>query len=147
MSYNEHENMHSSINTSMLSGIVDSLPKINTSSSNSQYAVWSISVVKLIKSRDSQETKRITSWFSLISYNQTVVDMCAKLNKGDKILVQGSLNVRTWQDQETEKKKTKYEINVETMTLLSGGSLDSSSHSSDADEGSHGYSDNSAIPF
>lgn len=137
---NEHENMHSSINIAIVSGIVDSLPKINTSSNNSQYAVWSISVIKLIKARDSQETKRITSWFNLISYSQTIVDMCSKLRKGDKILAQGSLNVRTWNDQDTNQKKTKYEINVETLSVFNDKD---SSFAPDT-----GYdSDTEAMPF
>ncbi len=149
MSYNENENMHSSINRTTLSGMVDSLPKINTSSNNSQYAVWSIAVTKLIKTRDTQETKRITSWFNLISYNQTIVDMCSKLRKGDKILIEGPLNVRTWNDQDTNQKKTKYEINVETMTLLSDiGSSSFDSGSSSDSEGSNGYTSGAdSIPF
>ena len=139
---NDSDNVSgSSVNLVILSGTVDSMPKINTASNNSQYAVWSIAVSKLIKSRETDEMRQISSWYNLISYNQNIVDICSKLKKGDEILIQGALNVRTWVDQDSNQKRTKYEINVEKISKISG-MIHNKGHASSNDDG---LSD--AMPF
>lgn len=136
MNASNHDNENipgASVNLVILSGTVDSMPKINTASNSSQYAVWSIAVSKLIKSRETDEMRQISSWYNLISYNQNIVDICSKLKKGDEILIQGSLNVRTWVDQDSNQKRTKYEINVEKISKSSSGSAGRGNSNSNED--------------
>lgn len=116
----------SDINLCILSGTLDVMPKIITTQNNTQGIALSLAVQRTIKDKLTQDFKEHTSWYNLVSYNEAVVQVGSKLKKGQKVLAQGSLSVRSWMDQ-TGQKRIRYELNMEKLQLLGGGSSSDSS--------------------
>ena len=119
-------------NLVVLSGTIDDQPKIINTQNGTQGVAISLSVAKTIKDRMTGDMKSINSWYKLVSYNQAVFSTASKLSKGQKILVQGPLNIRSWQDQSGQK-RTIYEISMEKVTVIGGGGSISSEADSNFD--------------
>lgn len=128
----------SDINLCILSGTLDAMPKIINTQNNTQGIALSLAVSRVIKDKLTQDLKDLTSWYNLVSYNDTVVNIGSKLKKGQKILAQGSLSVRSWMDQ-TGQKRIRYELNMEKLQAFPTNSHSDSSAafdlSSDVEDG------------
>lgn len=103
-------------NTIVLSGTLDSEPQIKAIKGDSKTVSFSLAVNKMITT-DEGQTRQITSWFNIASYNNSVVDACTKLKKGDQVILSGTLNVRSWKD-DSDKKRTKYEIVTDKLKSI-----------------------------
>jgi len=122
----------SDINVSIMSGALDSVPRIVTTKNDNQAVSFSLAVSRQVMVDDN--AKSMTSWYNIASYNSSVVETCSKLNKGDKLIIQGALTVRSWVDQATNQKKLRYEIVADRVSLIGSNGVSSSGASSGATE-------------
>lgn len=106
----------SDINVCIMSGALDSMPRVNKTKNDNSAVSFSMAVNRQINTADG--LTNMTSWYNVGSFNQGVVEMCGKLNKGDRVIVQGALTVRTWMDQASGQKKLRYEISADRVTVV-----------------------------
>jgi len=108
--------MSSDVNVCIMSGFLDSDPKVSQTKNNSQAVSLSLASTRQITIEN--DSRVMTSWFNIAAYNQSVVELFSKMSKGQPVLVQGSLNVRSWMDQETNQKKLRYEIIADKVKII-----------------------------
>jgi single-strand DNA-binding protein len=63
---------------------------------------FSIATSESWKDKVSGERKDKTEWHRVVVFNPNLADVCEKyLHKGSKVYVEGQLQTRKWQDQQT----------------------------------------------
>ena len=68
-----------------------------------------ISVTKICVADDRKVTKgedKITDWIDVVAWRNTAEFICKYFQKGDPIVVTGSLQTRMWDDKNGQKRKT-----------------------------------------
>lgn len=113
---NTQESEGADINMFILSGALDSAPKITYTKNNNKAVSFNLAVAKIVT--NDQGSKTYNSWFNIASFNGAVAESAEKLSKGSKVAVQGMLSVRNWIDQNTNEKRIRYEIVIDRMIVL-----------------------------
>ena len=96
--------------------------------------------------KDTQERKEKTEWMSATLWGKRAEGLAKILNKGDRILVEGSFQTREWQDKDGNKRFT---TDVRAMNVvLCGGKRDGQQSGGGGGTGSSqgGFQDDD-IPF
>lgn len=64
------------------------------------------------------ETREDTEWFRVIAWNK-LAEICAQyLSKGSKVYIEGRLQTRSWDDQQTGQKRYSTEVVANDMIML-----------------------------
>lgn len=99
------------MNKIYLIGNIGQDPEIKNTNNGKSISRFSIAINDGYKDQAGQWVNK-TSWFNVMSFKDL-----SKLSKGDKIFIEGSLNINEWQDKEGIKHKN-IEINAQKVHKL-----------------------------
>ena len=99
--------MAGSVNKVILLGNLGRDPEIRSTQSGSKMATFSMATSKKWKDKNTQEQRDKTSWHNIVVFGDGLVDIIEKyVKKGSKIYVEGELQTRKWQDQDSNDRYT-----------------------------------------
>ncbi len=121
------------VNKVILVGNVGKDPEIRATQGGMSIASFALATTDRTKGQDGQWTDK-TEWHNLVAFQRTAEIVRDYVKKGSQIYVEGKIQTRSWDDNESGQKKYKTEILVNDLQLLggrgeSGGSERSSSYS------------------
>jgi len=124
--------MAKGINKVILIGNLGNDPEIRYTPSGTAIANVSIATSEVWKDRQTGESKETTEWHRVVFFNRLAEIVGEYLKKGSKIYVEGRLQTRKWQDQQTGQDRYMTEIIAGEMQML-----DSKGGGHHADTGSY----------
>ncbi|MDR1333765.1 MAG: single-stranded DNA-binding protein [Holosporaceae bacterium] len=94
--------MAGSINKVILVGNLGKDPEVRAMQDGTKVVSFSIATSESWKDKVSGEKKDKTEWHRVVVFNPNLADVCEKyLHKGSKVYVEGQLQTRKWQDQQS----------------------------------------------
>lgn len=111
--------MSGSLNRVMLIGNLGKDPELKTFEGGGMLARFPIATSETYMSKKNNEKVTQTEWHTIIVRNRLAEVAERYLKKGDKVLIEGSIRTRSWQDQNGDTKYTT-EINTLNMQMLGG---------------------------
>ena len=96
------------------------------SSSTTSIANFTLAVDRKFK---SQSGERETDFINFVAFGKTAENICKYFSKGSKILIEGRLQVRNWEDKDGNR-RTSYEIVVTEFDFVESRSDKPVSHTS-----------------
>jgi single-strand DNA-binding protein len=113
--------MARSVNKVILVGNVGKDPEIKFSTSG--LAVANLTLATSDRSKDkSGEFQERTEWHNLVAFQRTAEIIRDYVKKGSKLYIEGRIQTRSWDDQQSGQKRYRTEIIVNELVLLSGRS-------------------------
>lgn len=107
------------MNRVTLVGYVGSDPEMKTLKSGVEACSFSVATKMIWKSKANNQKQESTEWHRCMAWN-VLAGVCGKyLHKGSKVLVEGMIKTRKWNDKNGDEKQIK-EIEVSNMILLGG---------------------------
>ena len=107
------------LNKAMIIGRLGADPELRTTSSGSPVASFRVAVGR--QWRDgSGEAREETEWFSVVAWNK-LAELCSQyLIKGARVYLEGRLQTRSWEDQQSGQTRYKTELIASDMLMLDG---------------------------
>lgn len=103
--------MAGSVNKVILVGNLGKDPEIRTMQSGDKMCSFSIATSESWKDKNSGERQERTEWHKIVVWNQNIVNVAERyLKKGAKVYVEGQLETRKWQDQQSGQDKYTTEV-------------------------------------
>lgn len=136
------------IDTLCVSGIIATTPRhITTSEGLSITSFRLASTQRRFDKGKQQWVDNDTNWYTVVAFRQLADNASASLNKGDRIVANGRLKVRNWQND--EKSGTAIEIEADALghdllwgtTVFERNSLAHGQHSDDSEDSTESESD------
>jgi single-strand DNA-binding protein len=112
--------MSGSVNKVILIGNLGADPEVRTTPSGQQVATLSLATSRNYKDREGNRREE-TEWHRVVVWNQLAELAQRYLGKGRKVYIEGRLQTRSWDDQQTGQKKYTTEIIADQMTFLDSG--------------------------
>lgn len=110
----------SSVNKVIIIGNLGADPEIRTTQSGQTVAQLSIATSDTFTDKQGNRQER-TEWHTVIAWAK-LAELCQRyLAKGRKVYVEGRLQTRSWEDQQTGQKRYKTEIRAREITFLDSG--------------------------
>lgn len=109
--------MAKGINKAFLLGHVGRDPAIHSTASGSTVAVFSLATSERQKDERGNWSDR-THWHYLVAFNRTAEIVRDYVKKGSRLLIEGKIQTRAWDDRQSGQKKYRTEILVYDLTLL-----------------------------
>ena len=106
-------------NTITVVGNITKEPELKFLGSGNAAVKFSIAVNKRRKGKDG-EFEESTSFFDVQAYGTLAENLANSVTKGNRIVVTGEIEQRSWDDKEGNKRKTT-EVRCRDMVLLGGG--------------------------
>ena len=107
-----------SVNKVILIGHLGADPEISTTQGGTALAKFRIATTDTWKDRTSGERQERTEWHSIVAWDK-LAQICGEyLHKGKMVYVEGSLQTRSWDDQNGQK-RYKTEIKANNILMLS----------------------------
>lgn len=98
--------MSKSINRVTLIGHVGGKPEIRTTQEGKKIASFSLATSESWRDKETGEKKENTDWHRVVVFNQALVEVVEnRLDKGDKVYVQGGVHYRKWLDKDGKEKE------------------------------------------
>lgn len=88
------------VNKSILGGRITADPELKQTPSGVSVTAFSIAVAR----RKGKDGKQITDFINCVAWRQTAEFICKYFRKGASIFVVGEIQVRTWNDQNGQKR-------------------------------------------
>jgi single-strand DNA-binding protein len=134
-----------SVNKVILIGHLGADPEVSTTQQGTSLAKFRIATTDTWKDRSTGERQERTEWHSIVAWDK-LAQICGEyLHKGKMVYVEGSLQTRSWDDANGQK-RYKTEIKANNVLMLSprtdGGGRDFSSPAAPA-----GTPDDDDVPF
>ena len=123
--------MTASMNKVILMGNLGKAPEIRTLDSGVVMCRFPIATSETYKNRKSGEKTSHTEWHNVVLWRGLAEVAEKYLNKGDKILIEGRIRSRSWEDKESGQMRFITEILVDQMQMI--GSVKRNSSSEDFD--------------
>ena len=124
--------MAKSINKAILVGNVGKDPEVKFLPSGSAVANFTLATSERFKDKSGEFQER-TEWHNLVAYQRLAEIIRDYVKKGSKLYIEGRIQTRSWDDQQSGQKKYRTEIVVNDLVLLSGrGEGDSGGYSRSA---------------
>jgi len=116
----------SDFNQCIFTGRLGADPEIKSTQRGDKVANLRLAVGDQWRDKATGERKERTTWISVVIWSEGLVRVCESyLKKGSRILVQGALQTREWEDQQGQKRSVT-EIVLQgfnsTLTMLDGPS-------------------------
>jgi len=90
-------------NKVIVSGHLGKDPEMRFTPNGSPVASFSIAVNRMVGRSDSGDRREETDWFNVVAWNK-LAEFCNQyLTKGQRVLVEGRLQTRSWDDQNGQK--------------------------------------------
>ncbi len=139
--------MAGSVNKVILIGNLGADPDVRTTPQGAMVATISIATSESFTNREGQRQDR-TEWHRVVLWNKLAELAQRYLAKGRKVYIEGRLQTRSWDDQQSGQKKYTTEIIANNMTFIdSGGRGDSDrAPSGSHDEGGGSYGGGGGAP-
>ena len=62
---------------------------------------------------DSEDDSQTTNWYTVVAFRELGLNASASINKGDRVIVSGSINIRDWDN--GERSGTTVELNADAI--------------------------------
>jgi single-strand DNA-binding protein len=111
--------MAKSVNKVILLGNLGKDPEVKVTPNGTPVAKFTLATNERYKDKNGQWQDR-TEWHNLVAWQRTAEIVGEYLKKGSKVYVEGSLRTNSWQDKNSGEKKSRVEIIVNELVLLSG---------------------------
>jgi single-strand DNA-binding protein len=109
----------SGVNKVILLGNIGADPEVRTTSGGAVVATLSIATSESFTGKDGQRQER-TEWHRVVLWNKLAELAQRFLAKGRKVYLEGRLQTRSWDDQQTGQKRYATEIVASQMTFVDG---------------------------
>ena len=107
-----------SVNKVILIGHLGADPEVSTTQQGTALAKFRIATTETWKDRTTGERQERTEWHSIVAWDK-LAQICGEyLHKGKMVYVEGSLQTRSWDDQNGQK-RYKTEIKANNILMLS----------------------------
>jgi single-strand DNA-binding protein len=107
-----------SVNKVILIGNLGADPELSTTQQGTALAKFRIATTETWKDRNTGERQERTEWHSIVAWDK-LAQICGEyLHKGKMVYVEGSLQTRSWDDQNGQK-RYKTEIKANNILMLS----------------------------
>jgi single-strand DNA-binding protein len=111
--------MAKSVNKVILVGNLGKDPEVKYTPSGTAVARLTLATNERFKDKSGEWQDR-TEWHNLVLWQRQAEIAGEYLKKGSKIYVEGRLQTRSWEDQQTKQKRYMTEVVVNDLVLLSG---------------------------
>jgi single-strand DNA-binding protein len=111
--------MARSVNKATLVGNVGKDPEVKLLPSGSAVANFTLATSERFKDKSGELQER-TEWHNLVAYQRLAEIVRDYVKKGSKLYVEGRIQTRSWDDQQSGQKRYRTEIVVNELVLLSG---------------------------
>ena len=116
--------MAGSVNKVILIGNLGQAPEIRSMNNGNKVCNLSIATSESWRDKQSGERRDKTEWHRVVVFGEGLIRVCENyLKQGSKVYIEGSLQTRSWQDRDGNKKSTT-EIVIQgfggTLTMLDG---------------------------
>lgn len=103
--------MAGSLNKVVLIGNLGADPEIRTTNSGKQMCTMSIATSDRWRDKASGEQRERTEWHRVVIFSEGLTRIAEQyLNKGSKVYIEGQLQTRKWQDQNSEQDRYVTEV-------------------------------------
>ena len=136
--------MTASMNKVILMGNLGKAPEIRTLESGVVMCRFPIATSETYKNRKSGEKTSHTEWHNVVLWRGLAEVAEKYLNKGDKILIEGRIRSRSWEDKESGQMRFITEILADQMQMI-GSVKKSSEDINEAQEPSASFIEESPI--
>jgi len=106
-----------SFNKVIIAGNITRPPELTYTLKGTALCKFGVAVNRTWKT-DSGEKKEAVSFFDCTAWSGTGETIIKHLGKGDPILIDGRLEQETWTDKETDEKRSKVTITVESFSFI-----------------------------
>jgi single-strand DNA-binding protein len=142
--------MAKGMNKVVLLGHVGKDPEIRATQGGTTVA--NLSLATADRQKQGEEWVDKTEWHNLVAFQRTAEVVRDYVEKGSQIMIEGKLQTRSWEDEESGQKKSRTEIIINDLTLLGGGqgrdnANGASQSSSHKTNGKSGYSSSGSIGY
>lgn len=120
------------VNKVILIGNLGRDPEVRYTPNGLAIANATLATTEAWKDKASGENQERTEWHRLVFYNRIAEITGEYLRKGSKIYVEGRLQTRKWQDQNTGQDRYTTEVIVDNMQMLSSKGTGTASPSLDS---------------
>lgn len=117
--------MAASLNKVILIGNLGKDPETRTLESGAVMCRFSIATTETFKNRQSGEKTSHTEWHNIVLWRGLAEVADRYLHKGDKVLIEGRIRSRSWEDKESGQMRYITEILADQMQMM--GSMRKSS--------------------
>ena len=130
--------MAKGMNKVFLLGHAGKDPEIRATQSGVTVANFSLATAD--RQKQGEEWVDKTEWHNLVAFKRTAEVIRDYVKKGSKVMIEGKIQTRSWDDKDSGQKKYRTEIIVNDLTLLgdSHGSENGSGSSRSSNSGSNG---------
>ena len=110
--------MAASLNKVILVGNLGKDPETRTLESGTVMCRFSLATTETYKNRQSGEKTSHTEWHNIVLW-RTLAEVADKyLHKGDKVLIEGRIRSRSWEDKESGQMRYITEILTDQMQMM-----------------------------
>lgn len=110
--------MTASLNKVILMGNLGKDPETRTLESGAVMCRFSIATTETFKSRKSGERTSHTEWHNITLWRGLAEIADKYLHKGDKVLIEGRIRTRSWEDKESGQTRYTTEILADQMQMM-----------------------------
>jgi single-strand DNA-binding protein len=107
------------MNIVIIMGNLGKDPEMRYTTSGAAVANFSVAINENY-TNEAGEKQEKTTWINCVAWKKTAENCSQYLHKGSKVLVQGRIQVRSWDDKDTGKKRYSTEVVAERVTFLDG---------------------------
>jgi len=109
--------MAGSVNKVILVGNLGSDPEMRSTPQGTQIARFSVATTENWKDRNGVKQER-TEWHKVVAWDK-LASICGEyLHKGKLVYVEGRIQTRSWDDQQSGQKRYMTEIRADNVTML-----------------------------
>jgi single-strand DNA-binding protein len=110
--------MAASLNKVILMGNLGKDPETRTLESGTVMCRFSIATTETYKNRQSGEKTSHTEWHNIVLWRGLAEVADKYLHKGDKVLIEGRIRTRSWEDKESGQMRYSTEILTDQMQMM-----------------------------
>lgn len=128
-----------SLNKVLIIGNLTRDPEMRYTASGTPLTTFGVATNREYSAAGTNEVREDVEFHNVVAW-AGLAEVCAQLlHKGDKVYIEGRLNTRTWDDEQTGKKMYRTEIVADEMILLSSarsepGQVGATSESKDQEQ-------------
>lgn len=109
--------MAKDLNKVQLTGRLGADPEMRFTPQGSAVTTFRVASNRTWKTTEGEQ-KEDTEWFSIVAWNK-LAEICNQyLTKGSRVYIEGRLQTRSWDDQQTGEKKYRTEVVASDMIIL-----------------------------
>lgn len=129
----------SGVNKVILVGRLGSDPELKYTQGGQAIARFSIATSEQWKDKNSGQMQEKTEWHRIVVWGK-MAEICGQhLSKGRQVYIEGKLQTRSWEDQQSGQKKYSTEVVAGTVQFLGAPGEKAQGHSSQAENATQDF--------